>query len=253
MSAYFIDTEFHEFKKKPLFSKPIDTIELISIGIVSEGINSKYFQPGRRRDINGNIVNIPEQKEYYAICKEFDVKAAWNNEWLRENVLKPIFNETIKLENDVRKRRNIELLSGKFTIGNLRYLIKVFGKTKKQIAEEIKQFVHGDKNIEFYGYYADYDHVVLSWLYGRMIDLPKGFPMYTRDLKQISDETLDRLVKEENNKSPLHYTGEPKWSKYVDDYDVIKKHPDYPKQENAHNALSDAKWNYKLYKFLQQL
>ena len=27
----------------------------------------------------------------------------------------------------------------------------------------------------------------------------------------------------------------------------------YPKQTNEHNALADAKWNYKLYKFLNKL
>ena len=54
---YFIDTEFHNYIKKPLFSKGIDTIELISIGIVSE-----------------------ENREYYAISKDFDIKNAWNND-----------------------------------------------------------------------------------------------------------------------------------------------------------------------------
>lgn len=27
----------------------------------------------------------------------------------------------------------------------------------------------------------------------------------------------------------------------------------YPKQENEHNALADARWNKKLYEFLKQL
>ena len=27
----------------------------------------------------------------------------------------------------------------------------------------------------------------------------------------------------------------------------------YPKQINEHNSLSDAKWNFELYKFLQEL
>ena len=27
----------------------------------------------------------------------------------------------------------------------------------------------------------------------------------------------------------------------------------YPKQTNEHNALSDARWNYELYKFLNRL
>ena len=37
---------------------------------------------------------------------------------------------------------------------------------------------------ELWGYYADYDHVLFAQSFGKMIDLPKGFPMYTLDLKQ---------------------------------------------------------------------
>lgn len=93
---YFIDTEFNErglLTRKSFFNKyrQINTIELISIGIVAE-----------------------DGREYYAISKDFDLKAAWNKYdlkkvtcpitgalsdvtkkeyWLRENVLKPIFDE----------------------------------------------------------------------------------------------------------------------------------------------------------------
>ena len=52
---YYLDTEFHEYQRRPLFSKPFRTIELISIGIVAE-----------------------DGREYYAISKDFDLKAAWN-------------------------------------------------------------------------------------------------------------------------------------------------------------------------------
>ena len=47
---YYLDTEFHEYKKNG-----IDTIELISIGIVAE-----------------------DGREYYAISKDFNLKEAWN-------------------------------------------------------------------------------------------------------------------------------------------------------------------------------
>ena len=33
--------------------------------------------------------------------------------------------------------------------------------------------------------------------------------------------------------------------------DYLKEQPNYPKQENCHNALDDARWNKKLYEFLQ--
>ena len=56
-----------------------------------------------------------------------------------------------------------------------------------QIKEEILAFI-GDDKPEFWGYYADYDWVVFCQLFGAMIDLPEGWPMYCRDLKQLCDE-----------------------------------------------------------------
>ena len=35
--------------------------------------------------------------------------------------------------------------------------------------------------------------------------------------------------------------------------ELIKNDDNYPTQINEHNALSDAKWNYELYKFLNVL
>lgn len=49
---------------------------------------------------------------------------------------------------------------------------------------------------EFWAYYADYDWVVLCQLFGRMIDLPNGWPMYCRDLKQEADRISARLPKQ---------------------------------------------------------
>jgi hypothetical protein len=48
-------------------------------------------------------------------------------------------------------------------------------KSPERIAREIVGFV--GENPEFWAYYADYDWVVLCRLFGRMIDLPDGWPM----------------------------------------------------------------------------
>ena len=241
---YFLDTEFIEGTQKSIFNnKP--TIDLISIGIVCE-----------------------DGREYYAISKDFNLKEAWNRwqqrtgqgdynninpkeYWLRENVLKPIYDELIKNEIDnytgfTDPYYELEL---DFTYRNFKRLIKKYGKTNKQIAEEIKAFTlqrfiglkFDDEEIsgpKFYGYYSDYDWVVFCWLFGKMIDLPKGFPMYCIDLKQILDEMPDR---------PKHTIF---GYRTVED---IKSDVDYPKQTNEHNALADAKWTYELYKFLNTL
>lgn len=54
---------------------------------------------------------------------------------------------------------------------------------RKDIARAIQDFA--GKKPEFWAYYADYDWVVLCQLYGTMLDLPKGWPMYCHDVKQL--------------------------------------------------------------------
>lgn len=225
---YFMDTEFHEFKKKPEFTMSlgngdiytsdygIDTIDLISIGIVAE-----------------------DGRKYYAICNEFGIDAAWNNDWLKKNVLVNLFTVSEMGEGTIRDD---------ITVEHFTELIMGFGKTKKVIAEEIEMFVKDFsleqmeetpeiEKPEFYGYYADYDWVVFCWLYGRMIDLPTGYPMYCKDLKQLLDDQayMYKEVGESFGQTGLEH---------------IKSMREYPKQDGLHNALSDAQWNKELYKFI---
>ena len=100
-------------------------------------------------------------------------------------------------------------------------------KVPTQIAEEVLDFIAGAfpkgasiTTPEFWGYYSDYDWVVFCWMFGRMIDLPKRFPMYCLDLKQVMH--LNRL-----DKSTL---GVP--------------------HEGEHNCLNDARWNMKVLQLL---
>lgn len=91
--------------------------------------------------------------------------------------------------------------------------------SRKQIADEILWFVSDDEP-EFWGYFADYDWVVLCQLFGRMIDLPKGFPMYCMDLKQ--------------------------WAKQCS----VDLKTAVPQPLNAHNAIADAMWMLEAYRYL---
>lgn len=223
---YFFDTEFIEGFKKPLFDKTRHFIDLISIGIVCE-----------------------DGREYYAVSNEFNPGDA--DDWVRKNVIDKIEAQLFQQQPTFAKSH--------FSF-SLKELLKQYGKSNKQIAEEVEQFCKPnqtrainagidaiigniDPNIEFYGYYADYDWVLFCSLFGRMIDLPKGFPMYCKDLKQMLDEK-QRHIK---------YFGHSKESGLIGSSLDLKKHPHYPKQENEHNALDDAKWNLKLFNFIQNL
>lgn len=278
---YYFDTEFHEYFKQPkLFGipvgKPIPTIDLISIGIVSG--EKKYI--GGVDSINGEskptISKCNMSMEYYAISKEFNLRDAWNSYqpeinkqfpqgpeynkvyWIRENVLKSIWKELF-LKDEPLMFATKEM----FTYGSLKYLIRKYGKTRQLIAREIIKFCERKVTIDkdapnqiwsggqlkikgdpiFYAYYADYDWVVFCQsLFGRMNNLPDGFPMYCIDLKQMLD---NEYMNQENKYKDLSRLDA--WLKDV------KKMPYYPKEENEHNALDDAKWNKKLHEFIESL
>lgn len=242
---YYLDTEFIEdFTSRTLnipsfrWKEKKHYVDLISIGIVSE-----------------------DGREYYAVNKEFDLKHVWNKYdtkydkwgapykeyWLRENILRPLHKDLCKNISGDMKNQDYFSNFTEFSYQSLRSLISIYGKTRVQIAQEIKAFTAGiwdvtmrmpkftlpvntpqeiEQHIQklnkgnpptFYGYYCDYDWVVFCSLFGRMLDLPNGYPMYMRDLKQMLDET-----------------GTEEWK--------LK-----PKNPNEHHALSDARWNRSLH------
>lgn len=253
---YFIDFEFLEgdvpyqikgFNIPKWFIKPNNTIQPISVGICSS-----------------------DDREYYAVSKDFNLKEAWNRYdlvkdgfrdcgmtliykrvyWIRENVLKPIYNELATFHINYTNYgvhphfghvcADSRFLT--FTYKNLKWLINKYGKTNKQISEEIKDFVYSKEdvlynhedcktnhigevrsNIQFYGYYCDYDWVVFCWLFGKMIDLPKGFPMFAFDIQQQIEEY--KINKEQ----------------------LLKEVP----QISCHNALQDAIWNKNAYNWIK--
>lgn len=240
---YFIDTEFLEgTQTKRLFGFPIPTfrwnrnnkleiawqqtkptIDLISIGIVAE-----------------------DGRELYCISNEFNLQEAWERfqwnygngdernkppvkeYWIRDNVLRPVFDELVKRDNESMDADDEFPYTISFTYKNLKCLLDLWGDTNKSIAEQVGQFVNPTMSMEispvFYGYFADYDWVVFCWLFGKMIDLPKGFPYYCRDIKQIMDD---------NNI----------------DKKILKS--EVP-QINNHSALADAQWNKKAYYWIMR-
>jgi hypothetical protein len=167
-----------EFIERP------NTIELISIGIKCD-----------------------DGRTFYAESACFDERNA--NQWVMDNVITKL--RWYRNENSAKGFCNC----GTLNAGTPQEKTEVFG-TLDIIGESIISFIGNDKP-EFWGYYADYDWVVFCWLFGSMINLPAGWPMYCRDLKQLADEL---------NK------------------------PKFPKPEGEHNALVDAQWNEKFHNYL---
>lgn len=228
--------------------KTKNTIDLISIGIVCE-----------------------DGREYYAISKDFNLKEAWNRYdlkpmsnkggigdtpthkkvyWIRDNILLPIYKDFVS--GDMRNKMD-------FSYSTMKWILKNYGKSNEQIAKEIKGFTQGPKdsfkrlmenynNPIFHAYYADYDWVVFCWLFGRMVDLPEGFPMYCVDIKQIMDEKVLKVIDEVCYSSGNHTI-----LNHKEALKEIKNHPKYPVNKNPHHALSDAKFDRDLHNLLNTI
>lgn len=250
---YFIDQEFSEGFKLGWNLRYYHTIELIQIGIVAE-----------------------DGRTYTAINKNFNPKKA--NQWVKDNVLKAIVLNYVNTRFGQELIDLTEDLENKTIEQSFKFLQRRIGKTQKQIASEVFDFINPDLGFpvsaytnsefknpdsyiskhfkahnvtdvkeyyyaqpEFYGYFCDYDWVLFCSLFGTMMDLPPGFPMYMRDLKQTLDEVAKRLGK--NGKANNVYIEDP--------VQLLKEHKDYPKPTVEHDALADAQFNFELYKFLK--
>lgn len=176
MTKFFYDTEFHEDGR---------TIDLISIGI--------------RADTG---------EEYYAVNADADYLRMEGHEFLCTQVIPhlPLVDGVTPLQH----------------LGRWRFAVDTRHETvkpKSVIAREVQEFLTAYstdwKDNELWAWYGAYDHVALAQLWGPMISLPKGIPMFTRELAQL-------------------------W--------LASGRPEKPpKPEDAHSALADARWNLAMY------
>ncbi len=143
------------------------TIQLISIGVVAE-----------------------DGRELYLIHGHAPWDRIVNNEWLRDNVMSSLPMKAHQTQGDT--------WGWKWDRGNLD-----FWQTRERalIADEVEEFLlAGDSNPELWAYYGAYDHVVLAQLFGPMIKLPDGIPMFTHDIMQEAHRlgVKDQLPTQEN-------------------------------------------------------
>lgn len=161
--------------------------------------DTEFIEDGKTVDLISIGIVAEDGREFYSQCIDTDLSRA--HPWVQENVL-PHLEDHIEF--------------------NLYSLLYNYPRTcyKSEIAGLVGAFCDPVQygKPEFWGYYADYDWVVLCQLFGTMMDLPKDWPMYCRDLKQLCD---------------------------------MYGNPKLPEQgKGEHHALADAKWNKLAYDWL---
>lgn len=153
-----------------------NTIRLISIGMVTEDGGTYYA-----------VVNDPEL-----------MRDAMVHPWLPDNVM-------------CHLPGRLDTRSGGGWMWDRSH--KDFGavKSRAQIAADVATFLlEPGEPVELWAWFGAYDHVALAQLFGPMVKLPTGIPMFTRELRQRWEECGS---------------------------------PELPAQYSAHNALTDAYWD----------
>lgn len=145
-------------------------------------LDTEFIDDGKRIEMVSIGIFSEDGRGYYAENAEADLSRA--DDWILKNV--------------------IPHLSGK-------------KKNLTEIRDEVVAFI-GPEKPEFWAYFADYDWFLFCRLFGRLLDLPKGYPHLCLDLKQ--------------------------WALFIDERDIPKH------QGIEHHALEDAKWNKEIYDHL---
>jgi hypothetical protein len=163
-------------------------IDLISIGIVRE-----------------------DGREFYA--QNLDCRFHKASEWVRKNVYPHLSRFDVEKLQPIIEAEEEGGYGDWYGVGSLVQKLCYSQMTGTSVFDL-------SHPVELYGYYSAYDHVVLCQLFGPVVNLPKGMPMFTYDLKQMCNQL-----------------GNPKL-------------PEQGKDE--HHALLDARWNYRVYNFLER-
>lgn len=128
--------------------------------------DTEFIEDGHTIDLLSIGMVREDGQEYYAEPEETDRSRA--SDWVRVNVLPSLTGPT---------------------------------KPRDTIAAELVEFA--GRRPEFWAWYADYDWVALCQLYGTMMDLPDGWPMYCRDFKQVCDERGLTVSQDDSNHNAL--------------------------------------------------
>ena len=115
-------------------------------------LDAEFMEDGHEIELLSIGVVCEDGREFYAENAEADWSHA--NEWVVANVLPHLAGPG------------------------------PYWMTRKEMAAELVTFVRGGGGKpEFWAYYGDYDWVALCQLYGRMVDLPEGWPMFAMYFK----------------------------------------------------------------------
>ncbi|WP_328336717.1 3'-5' exoribonuclease domain-containing protein [Streptomyces violaceus] len=178
----------------------------------------EFLEDGRHIELISIGIVCDDGREYYAVNSDADWDRVKKHHWLMHNVWPhlPLRGHKTGLVT-VGSKTEVRLTEpGVIDTRNTQV------KPRWVIANEVRDFIQAAPYVELWANYGAYDHVALAQLWGRMIDLPEGVPMFTCDIQQ------------ERARLGL------RWD-------------ELPQQESGeHNALADARHNQTVRRWLAE-
>lgn len=177
-------------------------------------IDTEFSERGAKHPIELISIALVSEKGHaiYLVSNEFDEGAC--NEWVKEHVLPKLDDKRLSLEN-IRKSILTFVEYHEHAEHGPRDVVDAF-------VEKISPRPRPAP--EFWGYFVSYDWVVFCQIFGRMVDLPKGWPQFARDVRQLMDE-----------------------------YEIKKDQLPPMDKDAAHDALYDARWTREAYMRCRQI
>lgn len=141
----------------------------------------EFIEDGRTIDLISIGMAAEDGREYYAIVSGEDwIRRVGDHDWLLANVV-----PSLPLNVEPLPTRGGGIWN--YVTWNRQHPDWEHAKSRKVIADEVRDFILAKPDPQLWAYYAAYDHVGLCQLWGTMMQLPEGVPMWTHDLMQEAE------------------------------------------------------------------
>jgi hypothetical protein len=134
--------------------------------------DTEFIEDGRHIDlISIGMVRETDGAELYLVNRDMPERKIRKHEWLMKNVVPGLPQP----HGDWRNH-----MPAKWLFNWNDPLVK----HRQEIADRVRRFIQDTPDAQLWAWYGAYDHVVLAQLFGTMVDLPNGIPMWTNDIQQ---------------------------------------------------------------------
>lgn len=170
-------------------------------------IDTEFYEDGKTIDLISIGIVASDGREFYACSRDAELHRC--DKWVKDNVLPslPLYSDSAWMPRQEIADQIVLFTGTDVPIRSGEML----GMRLATVRDATKP--------QFWAYYGASDWVAFYQLWGKLLNLPEGWPKWYRDLKMLC---------------------------------VMRSDPKLPAKPKGHNALHDARWNRDVYDMLSE-